>query len=115
MLDPALVGLGGMGGALARYLVGRTFADGPFPLPTLLVNLLGSFLFGLVLGFGAGDRVVLLVGIGFCGAFTTYATFAVDTVRLWDENPFRALWYAVGTLVGCLLAAGLAWAVGLAV
>ena len=107
--EPLLVGLGGALGAVGRFLLGQALADREFTTPTLVVNVLGSFVLGLLVAAGAGDRSVALVGVGFCGAFTTYATFAVDTVRLWDESPARAFGYAVGTLLACLLAVGLAY------
>ena len=107
-----LVGLGGAAGAVVRYVTVLAFADRRYPVPTLVVNVLGSFLFGLTLALGAGDRTVLLVGVGFCGAFTTYSTFSVDTIRLFDEEPGQALAYAAGTLLACLLAVVLAVALG---
>ena len=101
-----LVGIGGAAGAALRYLVGWQFATQRYPVPTFGVNVLGSALFGLLLAIGAGDRAVLLVGVGFCGALTTYSTFSVDTVRLWEESRLWAVGYAVGTLTACLLAVG---------
>lgn len=109
-VEPALVGLGGAVGAVGRYLVGLGLADRRFPAATVAVNVGGTFLLGLVVAAGAGDRVLALVGAGFCGAFTTYATFSVDTVRLWEESPRTALAYAGGTLLACLLAFALAGA-----
>lgn len=113
MIEPLLVGLGGSLGAVGRYVVVVAFEHREFVVPTLLVNIFGSFVLGLVLAVGAGERAVALVGVGFCGAFTTYATFSVDAVRLWDRSRLRAFAYAVGTLVACLLAVavatGLVW------
>ena len=112
MEDVVLVGVGGAVGAACRYGVGIKLFRRAYPIPTVVVNVVGSFLLGLVIAVGAGDRLLLLVGIGFCGAFTTYSTFSVDTVRLWDESPFRAVVYAVGTLLACILAVGVAYGVG---
>lgn len=77
-------------GSLARYAlatgVGRVVASG-FPWGTLVVNLLGCFLFGLVLTLGR-ERGVLsaqateVVLVGFMGAFTTFSSFVNDTVGL---------------------------------
>jgi CrcB protein len=107
-VEPLLVGMGGALGAVGRYAVGRALGDWRFPLPTLVVNVAGSFVFGLLVASGAGERAVALFGVGFCGAFTTYATFSVDTARLWRRSRPVALAYAVGTLVACLLAVALA-------
>jgi CrcB protein len=107
-VEPVLVGLGGALGAVGRYLVGRALDDWRFPLPTLVVNVLGSFLLGLLVAAGVGDRALALAGVGFCGAFTTFATFSVDTVRLGEQSRLWAVAYAAGTLLGCLLAVALA-------
>jgi CrcB protein len=63
-----------------RLLVGQRTGT-PFPWGTLTVNVLGSFILGLLTG--TTDRTAtLLLGVGFCGAFTTYSTFAAETTRL---------------------------------
>jgi len=83
----------------------------------LTVNLVGSFVLGVLLGasghFVAGAVVVLLLGTGFCGAFTTFSTFAFETVRLIEEHEHRyaVANVAVSLLLGCLLAAA-GWWVG---
>ena len=87
-----LVCLGAAVGAPARYLLDRRVSRGrttSFPAGTFTVNLLGSLLLGLLLGVhdgGAaspvGADLVLLLGTGFCGAFTTYSAFAVEVVAL---------------------------------
>ena len=91
------VGIGGFLGANARYLL-TAWTDsllmprwGPFPFGTLAVNLLGSFglaVFGLWLGARAGlsPQLRLLVGAGFFGAFTTFSTFAKDSMTLLEEG-----------------------------
>ena len=91
------VGIGGFLGANARYLL-TAWTDsllmprwGSFPFGTLAVNLLGSFglaVFGLWLGARAGlpPQLRLLVGTGFFGAFTTFSTFANDSMTLLEEG-----------------------------
>ncbi len=112
MENAVLVALGGALGASARYLVSSALADSRYPIPTLVVNTLGSVLVGLLFGIGVTDQLTLFVVVGFGGALTTYSTFSVDTVRLWDESPRQALYYAVGTLVACLFAFGVAYGIG---
>lgn len=111
MIEPAhLVGTGGAIGAILRYAVGQMLAHDRFPFATFVINVLGSFLLGLVLFLGAGTEIMLLVGIGICGSFTTYSSFSVETVRLWEEGSrVRAILYAGGTFLTCLLAVGVAW------
>jgi CrcB protein len=113
-VNPALlVGAGGVCGAVARHLVGERVdarqAD------TLAVNLLGSFLLGALVAAPVDAPLLQFLGTGFCGAFTTFSSFAFETVRLAETGePGRALGNAAGSLVGALLAVGLgALAVGL--
>jgi len=99
----ALVGTGGVLGAWCRHLLGErietSLAD------TLTVNVAGSFLLGLLLTFPETDPLFLLAGVGFCGAFTTFSTFAFETVRLFETGDRRrAVLNATGTLVGALVA-----------
>ena len=84
LLDIALVALGGAAGAATRYLVERAAAQripAPFPYGILIANVIGSFVLGVLLGSVTGAWLVLL-GVGYCGALTTYSTFAHDTMRL---------------------------------
>jgi len=82
-----LVAAGAAVGAPLRYLtdrfvVGRILRGAtPFPWGTLTVNVLGSFVLGLLTGINS-HTATLLIGVGFCGAFTTYSTFAAETTQL---------------------------------
>jgi CrcB protein len=106
-VNPALlVGLGGVCGALARYRLGaRVDARNG---DTLAVNLLGSFLLGVLVTVPVDAPLLQFLGTGFCGAFTTFSSFAVETVRLAEAGePGRALGNAAVNLVGALLAVAL--------
>lgn len=109
-MDPAhLVGTGGAVGAILRHAVGLWVIHERFPLATLLVNVVGSFVLGLVTFAGLANDVALLVGIGACGSFTTYSSFSFEVVRLWETGDhLRAAIYAVGTFGLCAIAAVLA-------
>lgn len=111
--------LAGAVGACARFVVVglvQTRRPGPFPWGTLTVNLVGSFVLGLVtaavLRHQAGDLLKIAIGTGFCGAFTTFSTFAVETVRLFARSARTAVTNVVVTTLGCLLAAALGLLVG---
>lgn len=82
-----MVILGAMIGAPARYLIDqavRRRLDSAFPWGTLTVNVIGSFVLGLLAARAAATPGPLMafLGTGFCGALTTYSTFGYETVRL---------------------------------
>lgn len=112
-LDPAhIVGTGGAIGALCRTYVNQHVDSGTYPLGTLTVNVLGSFALGLVTFAGVGNEVVLLLGTGVCGSFTTFSSFSFETFRLAERDEWaRAATNAAGNLLGSLSAIGLAWLV----
>jgi CrcB protein len=96
-----LVAVGGsLGAAAARYLLDRAIATrqtSPFPLGTLVVNVTGSIALGLLLGLAASHQIpssiVILVGTGFLGAYTTFSTFTFENVRLLEDGAWRyAAW-----------------------
>jgi fluoride exporter len=102
-------------GAPLRYVVDGYIADraeGAFPWGTFVINASGSLLLGLLTGlalyhaFPKTPKVIL--GTGFCGAYTTFSTFTYETVRLVEEDAFaEAVRNALGTLVTCAGAAAL--------
>jgi CrcB protein len=108
-VTPLLVVLGALVGAPVRLLATRIAGrDGRDPAPgTLVVNVVGSGLLGVVLGASSvPPEVVALVGTGFCGTLTTFSTFGADVVRLAEERSLgRALAYLMATLVLALGAA----------
>lgn len=105
-----LVGVGGALGAVLRYAVYAAVGDTEYPYATLVVNILGSFLLGIVTFGVFSDETFLLFGVGLCGSFTTYSSFSVDVVRLWERNHrLLAVAHAMGNLVLSLGAIGAAW------
>lgn len=103
-----LVGIGGSVGAVLRHGVGAAVADARIPYGTVAVNVLGTFALGAVTFAGLGDDWLLFLGTGACGAFTTFSSFSVETVGLWERGD-RAL--AVLNAAGTLAMAGLGLAV----
>ena len=103
-----LVALGAAVGAPLRYVIGHGL-DGRFPTGLLLVNTLGSGLFGLFAALSLGDAGWALLGTGFCGAFTSFSAFAVHTV----ERPTRlATAYVLATTGLAVGACTLGWVLG---
>lgn len=108
-----LVAVGGLIGSVGRYwLAGivQRLNGTEFPIGTLAVNVLGSFIVGLVLALSL-DRGLLnadlriFLAVGFCGGFTTMSTFSYETVSLLrDGSTVLALANMGGTVVVCLAA-----------
>jgi fluoride exporter len=117
------VAAGGLVGAPARYLLDQfvTRRAGPaLPWGTLVINVSGSLLLGFLTGLTLAGHLPpagkALLGTGFCGAYTTYSTFAFETVRLLENG--RLLSAAANVLVSVvagLAAAAAGLAVGLAI
>jgi CrcB protein len=109
------VALAGALGAPARYMVEslvRRLRSGPFPLGTLLVNISGSLALGVVVGLAASATLDAdaraVIGTGFLGAYTTFSTYAYETVRLAEDGRrTSAATYAVGSLLAAAAAAAL--------
>ena len=115
-MDLFLVGIGGFAGAIARRVVDLWVSDragSAFPYGTLVVNLAGAFLLGLLYAW-AIDRDVLPasvrgpVMIGFIGAYTTFSTLMLESWRLVEDGA-----WALGLLnIGASMALGIAAVVG---
>jgi CrcB protein len=111
-----LIALGGAGGAVSRYLLARwvhSLWEGHLPLGTLLVNLVGSFAIGVI--FVLVERSVLhpdwrgVLMVGFLGAFTTFSTFSLETIGLFEAgHTAHALSYMLASAVLCVVMAGTA-------
>ncbi|HET7658142.1 MAG TPA: fluoride efflux transporter CrcB [Bacillales bacterium] len=104
-----LIVVGGFFGAMSRYAISQWVKNkyaSSFPVSTLIVNLAGSFLLGWLIGSGIGANWKSLLGTGFMGAFTTFSTFKLDTVKLFEKklNRTAVLYLAVSYLGGILLA-----------
>ncbi len=107
-----LVGIGGMLGSIARYITVRTIDEkisSAFPFGTLAVNVIGSFVIGLLIGYvqqKSGDKtnLRLLLGTGFCGGFTTFSAFALENVSLLQQKltGYSLLYICISLLLGLL-------------
>ena len=89
MIECIVVGAGGFIGAVCRYLIGMIpLKEGcVFPIKTLMINITGCFIIGIVTALAMrsnslNPRYILFLKVGVCGGFTTYSTFALDTMDL---------------------------------
>lgn len=112
MIDVAVV-LAGALGAVARFgldsEIKRRVGD-KFPVGILVVNLSGSLMLGLVVGLilahGADEYVRAVLGVGFCGGYTTFSTFAFDSAQFTrDGRVLVASGYIAATMFGSVAAA----------
>lgn len=103
-----LVAMGGAAGGLIRWAVGRWLATSGLPWATLVVNLAGSLLLGVVASASDGWPRTLL-GTGVAGALTTYSAFALETVLLADHG--KRGW-AIANVIGNLALSAAAFALG---
>ena len=108
------IAIGGAFGAISRYWVSESMekVNGTgFPLGTFTVNLLGSFLIG-VLFIVFAEKVEIaqqwksLLIVGFLGAMTTFSAFSLDTLLLFQQGHYNtALFYIFSSVTACLIAA----------
>ena len=110
-------------GAPTRYLVDdfvKRRYPGDFPWGTLVINISGSLILGVVTGLalyhGLGPIPKTAIGVGFCGAYTTFSTFSYETVRLLETGSLgSAFANALGSVIAGLAAAALGLALMAAV
>lgn len=97
-----LVGIGGFLGAVLRFALNNIFNEGhSFPFGTIIVNLLGSFLLGVLAGNEMGNKLYFFIGVGFMGAFTTFSTLNLDLIKLWENKQWQyVIIYFTLTYVG---------------
>lgn len=108
------IAFGGAIGAVGRYLIASIFNNSKtgFPTGTFLVNIFGSLLIGLLMGFFAkanlSENIKFFLIIGILGGFTTFSSFAYESIDLLRNGEVKiALLYILGTnIIGILLAGG---------
>lgn len=111
MMNCIIVGLGGFLGAVARYLIGLIPINpqNGFPVKTLLINIAGAFVIGLVVALGAkkdwNPQLILFLKVGICGGFTTFSSFALETNQLMERGAgWCAMFYVALSIIGALAA-----------
>lgn len=84
-----LVGLGGGIGALLRVTISaisKKYLGHAFPYGTLIINILGSFALGILIGMNMDDKILSFFGMGVLGGFTTFATFSYEVVSMFKDK-----------------------------
>lgn len=102
-----LVGLGGIFGAISRFLLGKWItaqSAKPSHFGTWIINISGSFALGLLAILHTGKSIPewtwLLLGTGFLGAYTTFPTFGYETIQMLHNNQLRhAVYYVSSSIV----------------
>jgi len=108
ILQLIFIGFGGAVGSMARYSVALIWRSGS-PIGTLVVNVIGSFILGFLVSspFILGELKPhwrLMVTVGFCGGFTTFSTFSVQTMEMIQTGRWMMVGINITTNVGfCLL------------
>ena len=104
------IGLGGFIGAISRWglshIIRKSTADGAFPLSTLIVNLIGCLGIGVAYSIWENNNSAkLIIIIGFLGGFTTFSTFAYETLSLIKNgNTLTAISYVTSSrIIGVFL------------
>jgi len=104
-----LVFAGGACGALSRYVLSlfiKRLVSSPFPVATFLINLIGSFLLGFFISLDLPSELLLLLGVGFMGSFTTFSTFQLENVTLFENRHYKTLvLYVFASIFFCVMAA----------
>jgi len=101
------IAFGSAVGGVSRYLLGgylQRLTGGTFPMGTLLINVTGSFLLGLISRYALDSAAIsaevrALLTIGFCGGYTTFSTFSLEAVRLLEDGDYRRAGLYVGLSV----------------
>lgn len=113
LINCLCVGAGGFFGSIFRYLLGMLplGSESGFPYTTLLVNVIGAFLIGLIVSyftrsFPADHQILLFLKVGLCGGFTTFSAFTLESLKLFQNGEsLSASFYIVTSVVLCLAAA----------
>jgi len=115
------IALGSAIGGVGRYLLGgviQRLSGGTFPIGTLIINITGSFLLGLIYRYSADSAAITpevraMLTIGVCGGYTTFSSFSYESVRMMEDGQAaRALAYVALSVGLCLCGTFLGIAAG---
>lgn len=106
-----IVGLGGGIGSMLRYAANVLYSSKSFPITTLLINIIGSFIIGIVIAWSiknpSSENWKLFLATGICGGFTTFSAFSFENLAMLQNGKFSlSLLYIAGSI---LLGVSAAW------
>lgn len=110
------VGLGGAIGAMLRYSISLIPVKSSFPILTLITNVIGAFVIGIIVALSVRNNVsgnvILFLKTGLCGGFTTFSTFSLEAYNLIkDKKTVMGIVYAALSLLLCIGAVALGEAI----
>ncbi len=111
MRDLLLVFFGGGLGSVFRFIFNRLIPDGSFPYSTLTVNMVGSFLIGIIIGYLISNNMLksdyyYFLIIGICGGFTTFSAFSLENLNLLRSNDLlNSILYILTSVFFCIVLA----------
>lgn len=111
LINCLAVGIGGFIGSVLRYLATIAVPPSDFPWATMVINIVGSFALALIASLIIGgveidERLSLFLRVGLCGGFTTFSTFSVEAMQLFQNgNIISAILYCIFTAALCILSA----------
>jgi len=111
MREFLLVFIGGGLGSALRYIFNRLIPDGSFPYSTLTVNMIGSFLIGVIVGYLISNNMLksdyyYFLIIGICGGFTTFSAFSLENLNLLRSNDLlNSILYILTSVFFCIVLA----------
>ncbi|MCQ2199371.1 MAG: fluoride efflux transporter CrcB [Paludibacteraceae bacterium] len=102
------VGIGGALGAMSRYSLSLFIPSDKFPYATLAANVLGCLVIGVLASWGVrtnlSSNATMLLKTGFCGGFTTFSTFSLETMKYFQTGDYiLGSVYILVSVVACLL------------
>lgn len=111
LINSLSVGIGGFLGSVLRYLLSLVpfLNKGAIPYQTLLANVLGAFLIGIIVGIShrqpsVSEPVILMLKVGVCGGFTTFSTFSNESLTLLENGKYPAAFtYIFLSLLLCIV------------